>query len=228
VTIWADSRFNASEIQPEPACPVEVVPLVCARPGESAAPDEAVGRRFDDSLKNILFVGRIVPNKCVEDLINMFAWIYRKFDAATRLIIVGSERSCPNYYAMLRMYADRLQLPNVCFAGFVNESELSAFYRAADVFVSSSLHEGFCLPLLEAMANNTPVLARNQGGMPEAVGNAGVLYEDASPRELAVLVNRLLNDRVLREEVLDTQSKRIAEHFGQIGEERIISLLENV
>ncbi len=227
-SIWPVSQFNAAGIGRSGEANVKILPLVCARPGESPPPDPAMSRLLGDRVKNILFVGRIVPNKRIEDLIEMFAWIYNTIDSNTRLLIVGSERSCPRYCAMLRLYALRLNLVNVCFAGFVKEDELSACYYKADVFVSASRHEGFCLPLLEAMAQRTPVVARKGGGMPEAVGDSGILFKELSSRELAVLVYRAMTGSELRESVLEAQSKRLEEHFRLIDESRVMSLVESV
>lgn len=227
-SIWPVSQFNAVEIGQSGAGNIKILPLVCARPGESPSPNQAMSRLLGNQVKNILFVGRIVPNKRIEELIEMFAWIYKEIDSNTRLLIVGSERSCPRYCAMLRLYASRLNMVNACFAGFVKEEELSACYQKADVFVSASRHEGFCLPLLEAMSQGTPVVARKTGGMPEAVGSGGVLFDGASSRELAVLVHRVMTDPVMRELICEAQSKRLEEHYRLIDESRVISLLESV
>jgi glycosyltransferase involved in cell wall biosynthesis len=162
-------------------------------------------------MRNILFVGRIVPNKCVEDLIRAFAWYHRVIDRQSRLLLVGSERSCPRYYLMLRMLANELELANVCFERFADAKGLSAYYELADVFVTPSRHEGYCLPLVEAMHKGKPVIARRNGGMPEALGGGGVLFDELEPEELAVLIERVLTDAGLRGTVLEAQQHRMAE-----------------
>ncbi len=228
IGVWSDSEFNAVDAGQHTAANITILPLVCARPGESPPPNRAMSRLLGDRVRNILFVGRLVPNKRIEELIEMFAWIYNEIDSNTRLLIVGSEQSCPRYSSMLRLYASRLNLANACFAGFVKEDELSACYQKADVFVSASRHEGFCLPLLEAMAHETPVVARKTGGMPEVVKAGGVLFEDISSIELAVLVYRVMTDPVMRKNICAAQSKRLEEHYRLIDKSRIISLLESV
>jgi L-malate glycosyltransferase len=162
-------------------------------------------------LKNLLFVGRIAPNKHVEDLILAFACFHRTINPASRLVLAGSERSCPRYYAMLRMLAARLDLTNVFFEGFLSEPQLAACYAEADLFVTASRHEGFCLPLVEAMAHDVPVIARDEGGMPEALGAGGVLFDDMEPRILAELFQLVLTDDALRGEILNSQKHRLDE-----------------
>jgi len=98
---------------------------------------------------------------------------------------------------------------NVCFEGFASPAGLRAYYRLADLFVCTSAHEGYCLPLVEAMDQGVPVIARAEGGTPEAMDGAGVLYEDLSAAELGVLFDRVLTDEPLRQEILASQRQRI-------------------
>lgn len=207
---WSDSAYNASEIEAAGAARSVVLPLLFSEDEFAGGEDAALQAAFGDALCNWLFVGRVVPNKRVEELILAFAWYHRCFNPASRLLIAGSEASCPPYYAMLRLLAARLGLMNVCFTGFVSTAGRHTLYRCADVFVTASRHEGFCLPLVEAMACGVPVVARDAGGMPEALGEGGVRYEGLDARELALLVARV-TDRAapLREQVLAAQSHRM-------------------
>lgn len=210
-SVLADSEFNASELRASGIERVSVMPLLFAIGDIEVDPNPGILRKFSGQLKNILFVGRMAPNKCVEELILAFAWFNRCIDPCSRLILVGSERSCPRYYAMLRMLTGRLGLANVCFEGFLAKGQLAACYKVADVFVCTSRHEGYCLPLIEAMCHGVPVIAREIGGMPEAMGGSGVMFEDAEPRVLAELIYRVITDPKLHHEIIDSQSKRIAE-----------------
>jgi L-malate glycosyltransferase len=158
---------------------------------------------------NILFVGRMAPNKRVEHLLEAFAWYQRGFNPNSRLILVGSDRSCPRYYALLRMLALAWDLPNVCFERFASGAGLSAYYRCADLFVCASDHEGYCLPLVEAMHKGLPVMAKDTGGVPEALGGAGILYRDMNASELATLIHHVSADPALRGAVLDSQRRRM-------------------
>jgi glycosyltransferase involved in cell wall biosynthesis len=207
--VWAASRYSASELEAMGVPEVKVLPLHFDPATVEAEPEPQTLAKFSGPLTNILFVGRMAPNKRVEDLILAFAWYQKSIHRYSRLVLVGSNRSCPRYYAMLRMLAGELDLPNVCFEGFLNARELAACYRTAHVYVCPSEHEGYCLPLIEAMHRGVPVLARRAGGMPEALDGAGVLYDGLGPRELAELIHLVVTDAALRRDVLDSQQRRL-------------------
>lgn len=207
--VWTDSCFNASELKAEGIDAVQVLPLPFSSEGLDGPPDSQIINAYAGPEKNILFVGRIAPNKRIEDTIQAFAWYHRMINSHSRLLIVGSPRSAPRYYTMLRMLVGDLDLPNVCFAGFAAPAGLSSYYRVADLYVSTSEHEGYCLPLVEAMAHGVPVIARAAGGTPEAMDGAGVLYEDLAPAELGALFDRVLTDTALRTELLASQQQRM-------------------
>jgi glycosyltransferase involved in cell wall biosynthesis len=208
--VWATSRFNAEELRAGGVGDVKLLPLFYTPSPEARPADPDVLARFVGTpLKTVLFVGRIAPNKRLEDLIEAFAWYHRCLNPYSRLIVVGSPRSAPRYYTMLRMLAGDWEMPNVCFEGFASAAGLQAYYRVADLYVSASEHEGYCLPLVEAMGHGAPVLARAVGGVPEAMDGAGVLYDGLSPAELGALFDRLLTDDALRREILASQQDRL-------------------
>ncbi len=208
--VWADSAFNSRDIPTGTCGIVRVFPLLFSPTRFERAPDATVFSRYGGPLRNILFVGRMVPNKRLEELILAFAWLQRKLDPFTRLVLAGSDRSCPRYYAMLRLLAAGIEMPHVCFEGFASEAGLVALYRQAQVFVTASDHEGYCLPLVEAMHNGVPVIAKAAGAMPETLGPAGVLYDGGSPEELASLMHLVLTDTKLRAEILAAQEQRMS------------------
>ena len=226
--VWAASRYNASELEGMGVKNVKVMPLHFDPATVDVMPEPQTLKKFSGPLTNILFVGRIAPNKRVEDLIQAFAWYQKSINRYSRLILVGSNRSCPRYYAMLRMLAGELDLPNVCFEGFLNAHELAACYRKAHVYVCPSEHEGYCLPLIEAMHMGVPVVARQAGGMPEALGQAGVIYNNTTPRELAELINMLLEDAALRNEVLESQQHRLNEIRNRPVDHELRELLKDL
>lgn len=207
--VWTVSRFNAAELKAAGIDGVKVFPLLFFPERLDMAPDPLIINKFTGPLKNILFVGRIAPNKRVEDLIMAFAWYHLTINPFSRLIIIGSKRSAARYYTMLRMLVGDLDLSNVCFEGFVAPARLLAYYRVADLYASTSAHEGYCLPLVEAMNQGVPVIARAAGGTPEAMDGAGVLYEDLTPAELGALFDRVLADAALRVEILASQKDRV-------------------
>ena len=207
--VWAVSQFNANEVRSLGVAEVHVVaPLTPVAP-PAGEMDADIANKLGGGLTNLLFVGRIVPNKVLEELILMFAAYHGGINPGSRLVLVGSERSCPRYFAMVRLLAARLGLTNVCFEGFLSDARLDTCYRMAHVFVTASRHEGFCVPLLEAMAAGLPVVARAAGGMPEAMGNAGVLFDEIEPAVLAELVDLAARNGPFRGEVLGSQAVRV-------------------
>lgn len=224
--VWAASKFDAAELEEAGVRNVKVLALPFDPAVVDIPPEPYVLNRFSGgALKNILFVGRIAPNKRIENLILAFAWYNQTINPYSRLLLVGSPRSAPRYYMMLRMLANELNLTHVCFEGFASPAGLSAYYRVADAFVCASEHEGYCLPLVEAMHMGVPVIARDAGGTPEALGGAGVLYEDLSENELAELMHRVLSDCNLREQILASQKKRMAEVLDRNLERELKDLL---
>lgn len=223
--VLAVSDYNASEVKALGIQNVKTLPLIFRFDRFNTPPDPAYLARYSGPLKNILFVGRMVPNKCIEDLLMAFAWLNKCIDPATRLILVGSDQSCPHYYAMLRMLAGRLGLANAAFEGSRSETQLVSCYRSAHLFVCASRHEGFCQPLVEAMVYGVPVMARAIGEMPQTMNGSGVLYDDMDERQLAELMHRLLVDKALRDTVLASQSRRRDEIRNRDTRGELLSLI---
>lgn len=223
--VWAVSAFDAAELKELGAKSVREFPLLFSAAQLDVPPDPLVFKKLSAPLTNILFVGRIAPNKCIEELILAFAWYHRRLNRQSRLVIVGSERTAPRYYLMLRMLVHEQDVPNVCFERFASPAGLSGYYDIADVFVTASRHEGYCLPLVEAMSKGVPVIARNTGGIPEALGGAGVMYEDLAPEELAQLMHRVMTDGQLKQTVIDSQRRRLADIAARRVEEELKTLL---
>ena len=123
-------------------------------------------------------MGRVVPNKCQHDLVKAFAAYRAAYDPQARLHIVGGDAS-PRYRAAVADYARALGVADaVDLTGSVSPGALAAYYRTADVFVSLSEHEGFCVPLLEAMHHRVPIVAFAAAAVPETLRDAGVLARD--------------------------------------------------
>lgn len=207
--VWACSEFNAAELKGIGVQNTRLFPVPFSPGLLDGPPDAAVARKLTGPLTNILFVGRLAPNKRLEDLMAAFAWYNKTINPFSRLVIAGSEHGVPAYNAMLRLLVLEMDLANVCFMGFLPAAGLAACYDAADVYVCPSEHEGYCLPLVEAMHKRVPVLARDAGGKPEALGGAGVLYEGLAAEELAALIHLAVEDKGLRREILDSQDKRM-------------------
>ena len=219
-----DSEFNRQELEALGFAPTGVLPIAVNTDRITGAPRRpALEKILSDGLINILFVGRIVPNKRIEDHIRL-AEVYKRYvDSYYRFIFVGRYDGLPRYYAQVRaLIAEYQMLPDrFWFTGPVSDDDLAAFYRWADVYVSLSEHEGFCVPLVEAMAADVPVLAYAAGAVPETLGGAGVLF---SPKDLelaAEAMGMLVYDRPFRDGVIAGQRIRLADFSPARMESRL-------
>ena len=168
-----------------------MLPIVLDLDSYRAPASPVVRRLYDDGRTNILFVGRIIPNKKIDDLIRVFALYQRLFDRQSRLLLVGDYRGHEKYYDRLQeLIAAARHAEEVVFTGQVDDDELRAAYASADLFLCLSEHEGFCVPLLEAMAFGVPVVAYDAGAVRETLRGGGVLLRDKEPAAVAALVRR--------------------------------------
>jgi glycosyltransferase involved in cell wall biosynthesis len=195
----ADSSFNEAELHELGFARTCVVPILfdLAQLDREAVPGLADRLRAEG--RSWLFVGRIAPNKCHHDLIKAFAVYRRTYDGGARLRIVGGSAS-DRYVDALRSLVSALQLDDaVTFTGAVGDGELAAHYDAADAYVCVSEHEGFCVPLLEAMHHDVPVVAYGAGAIPETLGAGGLCLPSKEPTKVAAAVHRVLDDAALRD-----------------------------
>ena len=210
----ADSEFNRQELEALGFDSTGVMPIAVDTARITEAPRRpALEKILGDGLINILFVGRIVPNKKIEDHIRL-AEVYKRYiDSYYRFIFVGRYDGLPRYHAMVRaLIVEYQMLPErFVFTGGVPDDDLAAYYRWADVYVSMSEHEGFCVPLVEAMATNVPVLAYAAGAVPETLGGSGVVFAPKDLELAAEMLGLLVYDRPMREHVLEGQRRRVAD-----------------
>jgi glycosyltransferase involved in cell wall biosynthesis len=211
------SDYNRRELEALGFTPTGVLPLAVNLRRVTQRPDRpALERTLDDDFVNFLFVGRIAPNKKIEDHIRLAEHYKRYVDAYYRFIFVGKYDAVPRYYSSIRslMSEYRLLDERFVFTGPVPDEDLAVYYRHAAVYVSLSEHEGFCAPLLEAMATDVPILAFAAAAVPETLGGAGVQF---APKDLeygAELLGALAFDDDLRARVIAGQRRRL-EDFGE-------------
>jgi L-malate glycosyltransferase len=175
---------------------------------------------------DLLYVGKISPHKAPHDLVKMLDVLRRVEDPAARLHLVGSPLG-ETYEPALRGFiaevglSDAVQLP-----GSVSGAELEAYFRAADVFVMASDHEGFCVPLAEAMGHGVPIVAYGVTAVPETVAGAGLVLDDKSAVPFAAAVGRVLRDQRLREVLAAAGRERAAGFDLAASTRRFVSLVE--
>ena len=164
----ADSSFNKSCLEDMGfTCPIEVVPILIDFDSyNEEANIELINKYKDDGYTNILFTGRVAPNKKHEDCIEAFYYYKKYINPKSRLFLVGGYVEEGNYYKRLKEYVSLLEVDDVIFTGHIPFKDILAYYELADVFLCMSEHEGFCVPLVEAMHFNVPIIAYNSTAIP--------------------------------------------------------------
>ncbi len=226
------SRFNTDELAGAGYRRVVVGPLMADTSHFRRAPDPERRRLLDRAKEaggaDWLFVGQMLPHKAYEDVIKAFACYLRAFDSRARLHLVGRP-SCPSYAEAVRRYVRHLGLDGrVDLAGSVSQSELAAYYQAADVFVCLSSHEGFCAPLIEAMHLGVPVVAYGVTAVPETVVDAGVVLGAKSPELVAAAAHRVMDDSDLRARLVDRGTERAGEFTLEAARRRFAEAVASV
>lgn len=208
--VWADCDCNAAYAIERGHRHVRVLPPFFTLHDFAVTPAKGHGEKSGGAGKTILFSGAMAPGDRLEDLLLAFAWYHHGIEPSSRLLLVASREPTPRYEAFLRMVAARLDLQTVRFEGHRPVEEAAAWFKAADLFVSVAASVEYPLAPIEAMTHGVPVMARNRGGVPDAMGDAGMLFGDAEPRVLAELMHRALADDTLRAEMLGSQERRLA------------------
>lgn len=200
-----DSEFNRQELDALGFDPTGVLHVVPDFTHLGGLPDRRILDAFDDAHTNVLFVGRMIPNKRPDDIIRSFHAYKTLYDPSARLILAGSSGGFDRYLAQLHALVARLGTGDVHILGQVSNEELTALYDVADLFLCASEHEGFCVPLIEAFYKRVPVLAYASTAIPATMDGGGVLYTDKDPRRVAALMHALAADHALADRVLEAQ-----------------------
>ncbi len=225
----ADSAFNERELEQAGYAHTAVVPLLIDMTATGADPDPELAGRLAASKErggaDLLFVGKVSPHKAPHDLVKMLAVYRRCYDPDARLHLVGSPLG-DRYGQVLAAFAAELGLADaVSVTGSVSPAEVEAYYRAADGFVCASEHEGFCVPLVEAMGHGLPVVAYGVAAVPETVGDAGLVLLDKEPLHFAAAVNRVVVDAPLRARLAEAAARRVSSFSLPRSAERFVSLV---
>jgi glycosyltransferase involved in cell wall biosynthesis len=204
-----DSEFNRQDLEDLGFPRTDVLPVVPDFSHLDVAANGFVADQFDDERTNVLFVGRVVANKKIEDLVRFFHMYQTRFNARSRLLIVGVFSMFERYMAAVNHLVDELQVSDVHFTGHVSDAELVAYYEVADLFLCASEHEGFCVPLVEAFYKQVPVLAYAATAVPDTMDGAGVLFDDRDPRYVASLMDAIVSDAVLQDAIVEGQTAAV-------------------
>ncbi len=209
----ADSAYNAAELVAAGyGDGVKVLPLPIDlgmfKPGVI---DPVTVARNSDGHFNVLFVGRVAPNKKIEDILTAMFYL-AKIEPLARFIHVGSYVGMEAYFGLLMAHASTLGLKNVTFLGSAPQDVLNACYSTAHAFLCMSEHEGFCAPLVEAMLYHVPVFSLGSSAIPETLNGSGVLF--SQPPNFPVIgetIAEVLHNPALRDAIVARQDRRVQE-----------------
>jgi glycosyltransferase involved in cell wall biosynthesis len=224
-----DSEYNRQELETLGFAKTAVMPIAVDIGRITDAPHRpALERVLADGLVNFLFVGRLAPNKCIIDHIRLAEHYKRYVDAYYRFIFVGRYDAVPRYFATVQALTLEYGMPRdrFLFTGPVPDADLAAYYRTADVYVSLSEHEGFCVPLVEAMAADVPVLAYASTAVPETLGGSGMMFSPKDLEYAAELLGLLAYDDGVRRAVIAGQRRRLRDFAPDRIRARLVELLD--
>jgi glycosyltransferase involved in cell wall biosynthesis len=217
------SAFNCAELSEAGCVAVDEVPILLDLALLETPPDPRLLARFSDGRPTVLHVGRLVPNKRIEDLIKAHYWLTRAVPRA-RLLVVGGGETNP-YAQGVRRLTRELGVSGVYFAGRVTNAAVAAFYRSAGIYLCLSEHEGFCVPLVEAMYFGLPIVARAAAGVPGTLGNGGILLTSPDPVRTSAVLARVLGDDALRRELGERSRARLEAFRPAVVRERLRRVL---
>ncbi len=228
----AKSRFSERELRRAGCRRTAVVPVLADYGRVTATADprvaaELAGRRADGGA-DILFVGRVVPSKAQHELVKAL-WAYRRlYDDRARLHLVGGTSSFEYSKALLGFVHDLGLTGAVRRTGEVSDASLAAHFGAADVYLSLSAHEGFGVPLVEAMMAGLPVVTRGAGGVADTVADAALVLAAADPSYVAAAVHRACTDDRLRATLTAAGRRRAAELSGDAAAAQNVDAIATV
>jgi glycosyltransferase involved in cell wall biosynthesis len=223
-----DSEFNRQDLKALGFPRTDVLPVVPDFSHLDRRPNRLVARQFDDEWTNVLFVGRVIANKKIEDVIRFFHAYHTVFNPRSRLLIVGAQRGFERYLASLSHLIGSLETSHVHFVGQVSDEELVAYYEIADLFLCASEHEGFCVPIVEAFYKQVPVLAYAATAVPATMDGAGVLFDDKDPLHVAALMDAIVSDCRLQDEIVAGQLAAVARLCSKDFGRTVLGFVERI
>ena len=207
-------------------CKIDVLPiLIPFSDYDKPANREVIDRYKDDGYTNILFTGRIAPNKKQEDVILSYYYYKKYYNPKARLFLVGNYEGMESYYDRLLAFADKLGAEDIVFTGHVGFDEILSYYKLADIFLCESEHEGFCVPIVEAMYFNIPIIAYDAAAVGETMGQGGILVKEKNHLEIAGLIDRVNTDAALKKQIIENQKVRLGDFSHDKIEEQFKTLL---
>jgi glycosyltransferase involved in cell wall biosynthesis len=225
----AHSTFSANELRQCGFPRIELVPYVSLETLGQVEPDrDVMDRCRRDGWVNLICVAQVAPHKCIEDCLFVFDYFKRFVFRKSRLFVIGGWAGTEAYLERLRRLVNIMQLSDVVFTGQVSQESLIAYYKSAHAFLCMSEHEGFCVPVLEAMRYEVPVFAYAAAAVPETLRYSGVLFPEKDWPTIAEAIGLLLADQRLRAQVVAEQREQLPYYSRSACQERLRALLASV
>jgi glycosyltransferase involved in cell wall biosynthesis len=214
-----DSEFNRRELQEMGFPRTALLPLVIDF-GKYSLKNKEIIHWYGDKKINLLFVGRIAPNKRQDAIIRIF-YYFKHIHPDSRLFLIGDYEGFEVYHQKLKEMIIQLSLTDVVMPGKVSDTDLNSYYSIADAFLCMSEHEGFCVPLLECMYFNVPIIANNSTAIPDTLGDSGILVNTKNYCEIAELINIIIHDENLHNRLIAKQRERLKNFGYEKSKERV-------
>jgi glycosyltransferase involved in cell wall biosynthesis len=226
----AVSHYNAKDLQELQFRNIQVFPLMISLKDFAKPHSQAFCNLFQDGRKNIIFVGRITPNKKVEDLVKMLFFYKKYISPSIRLIVAGNTRTLPQYFFAVQDLAARFLLTSedIFFTGHIPFAELLSVYRLADLFVSMSEHEGFCGPLIESCYFEIPILAYDAGAISETLKGAGITFKEKKYEWVAGMTEKIIFDNELNSCLKGLARDRVNQYLKDSDPAGFLTLLQQL
>ena len=226
--VLGDSQYNIDELkQIGFTAPMRVLPILIPFEDYRKKPSSKVLFKYqDDGYTNILFTGRIAPNKKHEDVISAFYHYKKYYNPKSRLFLVGNSNGMESYQKRLDEYVAALKLEDVIFTGHIPFDQILAYYSLADLFLCLSNHEGFCVPVVEAMQFGVPVVAYDSSAVPDTLQDGGIVVTTRDPLEVAGVMDYLLNNDDLKKTISANQKIRLASLAHEVVEDQFLGYLK--
>lgn len=223
------SEFNKQDlINMGYTCSIDVAPILIQFDDYKKKPNHSIVEKYSDGKHNIIFVGRMAPNKKVEDVISAFATYKKMYDKDARLFLVGNFNEEDKYFKFLQKHINKIQVKDVIFPGHIPFDEILAYYTIADIFLCMSEHEGFCVPLVEAMFFDVPIVAYLQCAVPDTLNGSGVGIDNKDFNMIAMKMNNLLMDESYRNHIIQGQRERLRDFDNETIGKLIVDKIENI
>lgn len=224
------SEFNADELRRLNFRNVSVFPLFVNLKDYDIRYSRGYFDLIKDERKNILCVGRVAPNKVLEDAVKAIFFYKKYISPSVRLIIAGNTESVPKYFFAVRDLASRFYLSSedILFTGHIEFDEFLSLFKLADLYLSVSEHEGFCLPIIESFYMGVPVIAYDAGAIKETLGTGGILLKNKAPDKLASLMEYVIENKSVSDSMVRSGYSMIDRYKAESSPEKLLKIIESL